>query len=231
MIHVTGDLHGNFDIHKISTRKFPEQKAMIKNDYVIIAGDAGVVWDNGGQDRYIQKYLNNKNFTLLFIDGNHENHDLIDAYPVSEWNGGQVHKITDSIIHLMRGQVYMIEGIKIFTFGGATSIDKAYRKEGVSWWARELPSLEECVEGLNNLEKHAWQVDYIITHDCSDRMFDKLAKSHLFLNGKTKTQLSAFLEELETHVKYKKWLWGHYHDDLDIDDKHTLLYQKLVRII
>lgn len=231
MLYLMGDMHGQHDMHKLSTRKFHDQKNMTKSDYLIIAGDAGIVWDGGAEDRYIQKILGNKRFTTLFVDGNHESHDLIDAYPVAEWHGGRVHHITDSIIHLMRGQVYEIQGIKIFTFGGALSIDKAYRKEGVSWWARELPSIEECVEGFNNLEKHAWQVDYIITHDCSNRMFDKLAERKLFLNGKTKTQLSVFLEEVETHVKFKKWFFGHYHYDIDIDESHSLLYQRIVRIV
>jgi len=231
MIYVTGDMHGQHDMHKISTRKFHEQKAMTKDDYVIIAGDAGIVWDNAGQDRYIQKHLNEKRFTTLFVDGNHENHDALDSLPVSTWNGGRVHHITDSIIHLMRGQVYEIQGIKIFTFGGATSIDKAYRKEGVSWWARELPSIEECAGGLENLEAHNWEVDYVITHDCSDMIFDKLAQNNLFLNGKSKTQLSVFLQEVEEYVTFKKWFFGHYHDDIDLDDKHTLLYQKIVRIV
>lgn len=231
MHYITGDLHGTYDLPKLGTRKFQDQKKMTKSDYVIIAGDGGIVWDNAGQDRYIQTYLNERAFTTLWIDGNHENHDLIDNLPVSTWNGGKVHLISDSIIHLMRGQVFIIDGVKIFTFGGATSIDKAYRKEGKSWWARELPSIEECVEGLENLEAHNWEVDYVITHDCSDRMFDKLARGNVFLNGKTKTQLSVFLEEIETHVKFKKWFFGHYHDDIDLDEKHKLIYEKIVRIV
>lgn len=230
MIYVTGDMHGQHDMHKLSTRKFHAQKDMTKDDYVIIAGDAAIVWNGGAEDVYIQKILGNKRFTTLYIDGNHENFDLLDSLPVSIWNGGKVHFITESIIHLMRGQVFVIDGVKIFTFGGATSVDKAYRKEGVSWWRQELPTIEQCAEGLENLEDHNWEVDYVITHDCSDRIFDKLAQNHLFLNGKTKTQLSVFLEEIETHVKFKHWYFGHYHDDIQIDD-HTLLYQKIVRIV
>lgn len=229
MLFVTGDLHGDYDLHKLNNYTL---KNLTRQDYVIIAGDAGIIWDGGPKDKYVQKILNHWKFTTLFVDGNHENFDLLDAYPVETWNGGNVHIINENIIHLMRGQVYEIKNSKIFTMGGATSIDKMYRKEGVSWWRQELPSIEECVEGLNNLEKHAWEVDYIISHDCSDRIFDKLAESHLFLNGKTKTQLSVFFEELETHVKYKHWFFGHYHHDIpELDEKHSLLYRKIVRIV
>lgn len=44
----------------------------------------------------------------------------------------------------MRGEIYLIEGKKIFTFGGAFSHDKMYRREGISWWEDELPTKEEC---------------------------------------------------------------------------------------
>lgn len=101
---------------------------------------------------------------------NHENHDALDAYPVEFWNGGKVHKISDSIIHLMRGQVFTIEGKKFFTMGGAESHDKIYRKEGISWWPREMPSNDEYEEGLANLDKVNNQVDYILSHCAPDQL-------------------------------------------------------------
>jgi len=129
MIYITGDTHGIIDWGKINTSRFPEQKDLTKDDYLIVLGDFGGVWGDADQDRYIQKTYGERNFTTLFIDGNHENHDLLDSYPVEEWCGGKVHRITDSIIHLMRGQVFVINGIKFFTMGGAESTDKAWRKK------------------------------------------------------------------------------------------------------
>lgn len=46
-------------------------------------------------------------------------------------------------MHLMRGQVYDIDGYRIFTMGGAASTDCLYWKEGVNWWQEEMPSEEE----------------------------------------------------------------------------------------
>ena len=37
--------------------------------------------------------------------------------------GGKIQRIRPSIIHLMRGQVYLIDGKKVFSFGGASSQD------------------------------------------------------------------------------------------------------------
>lgn len=97
-------------------------------------GDFGLVWNDGKEDLYWRKWLADRNFTTLFIDGNHENFDLLKRYEVVEWHGGKVQFINDSIIHLMRGQVYEIDRKTIFTMGGGTSIDKQFRKPGKSWW-------------------------------------------------------------------------------------------------
>ena len=43
--------------------------------------------------------------------------------PVSEWNGGKVHFVRPNVIHLMRGQVFTLQGQTYFTFGGASSHD------------------------------------------------------------------------------------------------------------
>ena len=93
MIFVTGDTHG--DVRRFSSKSFFEQKEMTKDDYAIILGDFGLVWDWHGESSHEKKWLDwleNKSFTTLFIDGNHENHDRLNEMPVTEWHGGKVHK-------------------------------------------------------------------------------------------------------------------------------------------
>ena len=97
MIYITGDTHGEFE--RFGSNCFDAAKG----DYVIICGDFGNLWDNSNSEKYWRKWLREKAFTVLFIDGNHENFDMLSAYPVTEWNGGKAHKIADNIIHLMRG--------------------------------------------------------------------------------------------------------------------------------
>ena len=224
MIYVTGDTHIPIDIKKLNKRCFPEQSNLTKNDYVIICGDFGAIWNNSNTDKYWQAWLEDRNFTTLFIDGNHENFDLLSQYPISEWNGGKVQFIDKSIIHLMRGQVYNIEGLKFFTMGGAASIDKYRRVEGVSWWAGELPSQEEFDEAMNNIEKNNYNVDYVLTHTTS--------KNNMELMGSIKEniQLNSFFDLLEKELKYKHWYFGHFHIDETFNKKHTCLYDKVVKI-
>ena len=124
MIYITGDCHSDFT--RFSTENFPEQREMTKDDYVIICGDFGGVWmryEESEKEKWWMDWLEDKPFTTLFVDGNHENFDRLYSYPVEEWNGGKIHRIRPSVIHLMRGQVFTIEGKKIFTFGGAKSHD------------------------------------------------------------------------------------------------------------
>ena len=83
-IFITGDTHCDYDWRKINTRNFPEQKKLSKDDFVIIAGDFGGIWD---VDRFrVQEspaekagldWLEQKPFTTLFIPGNHENYDRL----------------------------------------------------------------------------------------------------------------------------------------------------------
>lgn len=124
MIYITGDCHQDF--RRFSTRIFPEQKEMTKDDYVIVCGDFGGVWNRGGEnkeEKHLMDWLEGKPFTTLFVDGNHENFDRLYACPVEEWHGGKVHKIRPTVIHMMRGQVFAIDGKSVFTFGGASSHD------------------------------------------------------------------------------------------------------------
>lgn len=109
-IFVTGDTHRDYDLKKLYVANFPQQEDLTKEDYVIICGDFGGVWCGDERDEAILERYKKFNFTTLFCDGNHENFDLLNSYPIEEWHGGKIHRINDSVIHLMRGQVYDIAG-------------------------------------------------------------------------------------------------------------------------
>ncbi len=225
MIYVTGDTHKLHDFVKL--RIFAEKNPQLtKDDYVIIAGDFVAVWNEQTLEQDLKPY-EELPFTVLFVDGNHENFALLNSYPVSRWNGGKVHMVRSDIIHLMRGQVFEIEGKTIFTFGGATSTDKHFRSEGVSWWKEEMPSYEELDEGIANLKRYGNKVDCIITHSCGERalMYPPMS-TRTFQTGRyPENQMLAYFEDI---VDYKKWYFGHYHMDGRLNDKMTVLYQNVV---
>lgn len=250
-IFVTGDCHSNFK--KFSIENFPEQSELDKEDYVIICGDFGGIWDigwEGKNEKYWLKWLEDKKYTTLFVDGNHENFDRLYGYPVKEWHGGLVHEIRPSVLHLMRGQIYDIGGKKIFTFGGATSHDvsggildtedpdfisrkkaadkggEPYRIKHLSWWEEEMPSSSEYDIASKNLEAVDYKVDYIISHCCSSKCQNRIIPDGEFVSD----ALTDFFDLVRELCEFKKWYFGHYHMDLTVSDREVLLYNVILPI-
>ncbi|MDE7284419.1 MAG: metallophosphoesterase [Lachnospiraceae bacterium] len=254
-VWVTGDIHGN--PQRFSSDIFPEQKEMTKNDTVIILGDFGLVWDCNGEnktEKYWLDWLEKKPFTTIFVDGNHDNFDRLDKYPVEEWHGGKVNFIRSSVVYLMRGQIFTIENKTFFAFGGASSHDisagilepddpkfkekkkrldkdpfSLYRINHVSWWERELPSEDELKVGLLNLEKYDNKVDYIITHSPYTSLLKQMVGgSELYQSDR----LIDYLQEIKQTVDYKHWLFGHMHVNQTFHcEKSSCLYEQIIRIL
>ena len=245
MIYITGDTHADFS--RMEENFFSIQSEMTKEDYIIICGDFGGVWtfeNESLREKYWLDWLNEKSFTTLFVDGNHENFSRLYQYPIENWHGGRVHKIRDSVLHLMRGEIFNIDNKKIFTFGGARSHDiqdgildlddeeKIYefRKMGAhfrikdfSWWDLELPTKEEMQNGINNLRNVNYKVDYIISHCCPTNI------QALLGGGMYKRDyLTDYLQGIADKTDFKKWFFGHYHDNRQVNNQYVLLYEDII---
>lgn len=230
MIYITGDTHGQNDISKLFPASFPDGKDLTRDDYIIICGDFGGVWYGDERDDMRLAFYEEKKYTILFVDGNHENFEALNRYPVSEWNGGNVHIIRPNIIHLMRGQIFTIEEKTFFTFGGGISIDKCRRMPYVSWWPEEEPSTAEINEAFNNLEKVNYKVDYVITHAAPESiMRNELCKIHPMLMVDCETE--KLLNEIYQNLDFKMWFCGHYHMDSWIHScKLQVLYNYVIKL-
>ena len=55
MIYITGDTHGGFQ--RFGSKYFPQQTQMGRNDYMIICGDFGGLWDGGQKDQHWLDWL------------------------------------------------------------------------------------------------------------------------------------------------------------------------------
>lgn len=246
-IFITGDVHGDF--RRFKKEIFYEQAELTKADYVIICGDFGGVWDGSPAEQKQLDWLEARPFTTLFVSGNHENFDMLAALPVEEWHGGNVQRVRPSVLHLMRGQVYEIEGRKFFAMGGASSHDISggilepddpkfrqkrkrleisgalYRVNHRSWWAAELPSDGEYQTARSSLEASGWDVDYIITHCCPTSVQDELSGGKFVAD-----HLTDFLDELAQRCRFRHWFFGHYHDNGVLQGKYVLLYEQIIKL-
>lgn len=108
MIFITGDTHGDWK-NRFKPECFPIGQSLNRSDYVIVCGDFGY-WHDTDIERNNLDWLESQPWTTLFVDGNHSNFDRLKKLLVEEWNGGKIHKIRPHIIHLMRGQVFTIDG-------------------------------------------------------------------------------------------------------------------------
>jgi hypothetical protein len=241
MICITGDTHGTIDISKLNHVASALRKVDDENHYMIIAGDFGMIWQQSYSDSQIntkdmiaiRRVYEKKPWITLFVDGNHENFDILDNLPVTEKWGGKVHEITPYCYHLMRGEVYDIEGVKILALGGAHSVDKAYRKPGVSWWPQEELSEADVANAKANLAKHNNEVDFVVSHACPQHVLS-FFESQLppwdasWWGPKGEDKTCKRLSDATKDAKYKAWYFGHYHEDLTFHDSDTDIDYKML---
>lgn len=231
-IYITGDTHGIIDRDKLNKENFRDEVKLTRDDYVIILGDFGVPGFGKTLENSSElEFYKNKSYTVLFVEGNHENFNILDNLPVSMWHGGKVHYLADNVIHLMRGQIYNICGKKFFTFGGAYSPDKYLRVPGYTWFQHESSTYAEQDEALDNLAKESNKVDYILTHTCgSEYMQRKSYRIDVIFNKEYQDTTEVFLDYIEQITTFKKWFFGHYHRDCNLDNKHRLVYNHIIRL-
>lgn len=222
MVYVTGDMHGD------DARWYDRQLKKLKaGDTLLICGDFGYVWSGSKREKKDLEYLGSRPYAIGFLDGTHENFDLLRSYRQTVWNGGRVHRISGNLFHLIRGQIFTIEGQRFFVFGGGESPDKEIRLEQHSWWRDELPSPAEMAEGAENLDEAGLKVDYILTHEPPS-----MVKSAVLLRaGKADrvSKLNGYLEEIDRACTFRHWYFGSIHEDRTVTPRHTALFRRIIQ--
>lgn len=224
MVHLIGDIHG--DITQIMKENLIKDGISIsKNDVVIVLGDFGVMFKDIEQHRLALDCISKLDYYVAFIDGNHENFDYLNSLPiVTKW-GNKVHKLNNRCFHLMRGNIYKIEGNRYLCFGGAKSIDRDYRVLGESYWLEEEPSSSD-VKRLSKSFGDIDSVDFVLTHTCSNATLHKMKRIKPFNDScLTRDVLDRIEEKLPSRVL---WFYGHFHVDEVVDEQHICLTNETV---
>jgi len=204
-----GDTHGDLTftlraIRSLSLRGVPA---------VVVAGDFGFVW---GRDRAglnaLSAAATELKVWLMFVDGNHEDFDALYAFPVGD---DGIRWVAPRIGHLPRGSRFSIQGLRFAVMGGANSIDRWHRREGVSWWSGEQIS-DDDLERLGSEP-----VDVLISHDAPEPlpMLDqrlRMTKKYWSLGGlayaaRGRTQFTRAFRQ----VRPATAIGGHYHCFVD----------------
>ena len=230
---ITGDTHGELD----RVYNWIDRMNFNNSDInVIIAGDAGICWRKDKKDlkQTINFHEDNYNFHIWFIDGNHENFDVLKSFEPDEYG---IVNLSLHIHYLPRGTgLYLAtdNGVKSVIFcGGADSLDKIYRIPHLSWWADEAITEEDinkCLEHKKDIKK----VDYIITHCCPYSVFIKNRTYLITLldidQAKVDHTSELMLDKLAMNIDCDKWFFGHYHVDKQLDDKYICLLNDFIEL-
>ena len=81
-------------------------------------------------------------------------------------------------------------------------------------------------EGRRNLEIHNYEVDFVVSHCCASSTLALLSYGMY-----SPDILTDYFEEPRQSVHFKKWFFGHYHDNRNVNAEEILLYEQIVRIL
>ena len=190
--------------------------------YCLQLGDFGFIFKyndwkwNRFLNHFEKNYPNKMIFTVL---GNHENYDSIEKMPVKDMFGARCRKIRSNVYAVERGEILSIEGLNILCIGGADSIDKAWRQDGISWWAQEKISdtdVKKTVEkGLT------CSFDMICSH-AMPAFFMLQNFTPCFQTGSefSLEKIYCDIENNGGHIPL--WIGGHVHNSIDMTYNDTL---------
>jgi len=229
MLYIRGDTHGDPE----QLQAMPGESTWTREDILIVTGDFGFVFrgeENSIAERTKLDALAQKPYRILFVDGNHEGFPYLRAYPEQQLYGAPVRRIRENIFWLQRGYIYQIQDHSFFVMGGAYSMDKAFRMQHYAihgeaiWFAEELPCGEEYRRAIENLKNADMRVDYILTHTAPRTVIPRVIHA---MPDPNDGELTGFLDWVYHEVTFRKWFFGHFHEDLQINDQMIACLQKV----
>ncbi|MDR1466981.1 MAG: metallophosphoesterase [Oscillospiraceae bacterium] len=221
MIYITGDMHGDYKCFEQRGIK----RKLKQGDILIVCGDFGFIWDGSEEENKRLDKIGDFAFDILFIDGKHENFDLLKNFEEVFLHFGRARYIRKNLFHLIRGEVYKIENENFFVFGGGESRDRDVRLELGRWWKEEMPTFEEISNAAQRLNEIHRKVDYVITHEPPSYIKNAANKNIIETNF-----LNTFFDSISKEVEFKKWFFGSLHLDKKITNRHIGVFDSVIPI-
>ena len=198
-----GDLHGNF-----AHIRWWLKQGHHKNITLIQVGDFGVGFKPNTEDYVLQalnKELGERESILLVIRGNHDNPLWFDGNHDYEF-----------IKFLPDYTTMEIDGLNHLFIGGATSVDRTLRVEGVDYWKNEV-----FIKDLDKV-KDLKDIDVVVTHNAPIFVepfgFNGLVvyyadKDSTLLDDLTKERndITEVFDVLQKNNNIKYHFYGHFH--------------------
>lgn len=185
--------------------------------HTLQVGDFGYVWRGEQQTAMrlekLARVLNKYAMTMDVVRGNHEDYETMALLGFLPSNHDYF-QLSRRVGLIPDAYVWEWEGLTCAALGGASSVDKPGRTEGVDWFPQELIS-EEAVESLID-QLYGQRLDVLFTHDAPDtqRLLDFLSLSaknwgihELVLSDRQRELLNIVVDTLAPRIV----IHGHYH--------------------
>ncbi len=219
MIYVTADTHGD-----MKRWKDPALRKLKKGDTLIVCGDFGFIWDGSKKEKRNLEWIGKRKYTVVFVEGCHENYELLQEYPQTEWNGGQVRRISGKLRLLLRGEVYDIDGERVLAFGGGVSPDADERMHQGHWWESEAVTEADAERADKNLSKTEDTVDFVVSHE--PPLF---IKNFLAVDEGEDGFVHYCLDKIARRCHFRRWYFGKYHMEKLVPPVYEAVYQNIVK--
>ncbi len=220
LIWITGDKHGQLE----PFIQNPLYRKIKKNDVLFICGDFGFLWNESKEEIKNLNWLAKRKFKIAFVDGCNDNKQLLEKYPLTNWNSGRVHMIFENIVHLLNGELYVIDNRKILTFGGGFNENINRFSINNENLAQQITFTSQIDNLVKNIKKANQNLDIIISHEAPSSIAPCLETEKFHCN-----YINNILEEIRTHAKFKSWFFGKYHVDKIIPPKYYALFNDVVK--
>lgn len=228
MTYITGDKHGRFDFLPY----WCEEMKTSKSDILIILGDTGLNYFKDNRDDQLKESISKCPITLFCIRGNHEERPCnVLSYRQELFHLGVVF-VEDKYPNIKfaeDGSIFSFDGSLVLAIGGAYSVDKQYRLDNHFKWF-ESEQLNELEMTRIAAEVKGMSFDYVLTHTCPISM----QPTYLFLGwveqSTVDNSMEKWLEEVKNSISYKKWYFGHYHDDRKLWGNSKIMFGEITKL-
>lgn len=200
-----GDVHGEFYL----LERFVKAHSP---DIVIQCGDFGYwprhegAFDVSG-GRMSLEPLKRIECPIYFCDGNHEDHSMLRDLPEDGTIPGT------KVRYMKRGTTLDLLGKTFLFMGGAMSIDKSVRTEGVDWFRNETISYSDMMSLPDK------KVDVVVSHTCPTAWLKRLIGELSTYEDRDPSR-EALQQILDTY-RPELWVHGHWHYRLSGVYKNT----------
>lgn len=158
--------------------------------------------------------LHEINLEIIGIRGNHDDPAYYRSLPLIPDRNGLA-KISEHITHAPDGTILTFDNATIALLGGAHSVDHKARKEGISWWADEVPD-PEAIKFLATQE-----FDVFVSHEAPSLIdYPRLPSQPQWWDIEGSNKIRESLGDLISQVKPRVTITGHMH----ISQKRTFNY-------